>query len=457
MYEELLSKLEKKVKYAEIRKKRYRVSDLVMKNGVVSGVGFTEEEGIAIRVLDHGIGFVTSNKIDSSYVAELAEKAVKMASSIPRDTLKFSEEPVSKDDWTVEEKINIKDISNEDKLQYLKEIEAELVQVPMRIQSLRDKIVETDYMNTEGTFIKSRVPSVNYFCMMGVMENGNFEQAMLDHGRTGGYEAWREWNVIERVKDEINILKKVTNSKKIPEGKVDLVVGPEIAGIVAHESGGHPSESDRIFGREAVQAGESFIKPDMVGERIGSEIVNVVDDPTYDHSFGYYKYDEEGVKARKRHLYKNGKINEFLTNREYAARLGTSSNAAARSSWWDQEPIVRMSTTYIEPREHSLEELIENIKYGVYMNSFTEWNIDDTRFNEKYIGREAYLIENGEIKETIKRPILEITTTGFYGAIDAVGKDFKLYAGTCGKGDPMQGVDVLMGGPHLRLRNVYLR
>lgn len=457
MYEELLNKLEKRVKYAEIRKQRYRVSDLVMKNGVASGVGYTEEEGIAIRVLDKGIGYVTTNKIDANYLADLAEKAVKMASSIHRDNLKFSEEPVSKDDWTVEEKINIKDLSNEDKLQYLKDVEAEMLHVPMRIQSLRDKIVETEYINTEGTSIRSRVPSISYFCMMGVMENGNFEQSTLEHGRTGGYEAWQEWNIIERVKDEINILKKVAKSKKIPEGKLDLVAGPEVAGIVSHESGGHPSESDRIFGREAAQAGESFIRPAMIGERIGSDIVNVVDDPTYEHSYGYYKYDEEGVKARKRYLYKNGKINEFLTNREYAARLGTTSNAASRSSWWDQEPIVRMSTTYIEPGEYRVEELIEDIKYGVYMNSFTEWNIDDIRFNEKYIGREAYLIENGEIKETIKRPVLEITTTGFYGAIDAVGKDFKLFAGTCGKGDPMQGVDVLMGGPHLRLRNVYLR
>jgi TldD protein len=459
MYEELLKKLEKKVKYADIRKQRYRISDLVMKNGVVSGVSYTEEEGIAIRVLDHGIGYVTTNKLDSSYVAELADKAVKFASSINRDHLKFSEEPVSKEKWSVEENIKIKDLSNEDKLQYLKDVESEMVslQVPMRIQSIRDKIVETEYINTEGTTISSILPSVSYFCMIGVMENGNFEQSSIEHGRTGGYEAWKEWNILDRVKDEINILKKVAKSKKIPEGKVDLVAGPEVAGIVAHESGGHPSESDRIFGREAAQAGESFIRPDMIGERVGSDIVNVVDDPTFEHSYGYYKYDDEGVKARKRYLYKNGKINEFLTNREYAARLGTNSNAAARSSWWDQEPIVRMSTTYIEPGEHSVEELIEDIKYGVYMNSFTEWNIDDIRFNEKYIGREAYLIENGEVKETIKRPVLEITTTGFYGAIDAISKDFKLFAGTCGKGDPMQGVDVLMGGPHLRLRNVYLR
>lgn len=459
MFEELLSKLERKVSYAEIRRKKYIVSDLVMKNGAVNGVGYREEEGIAIRVLNKGFGFVTTNKLEPNYVDEIAEKAVKMASSIDRQHLKLSEEPVYKESWSVEEKIKIKDLSVDEKLQYLKDVDSIMVssQVPMRIQSLHDKIEETEYLNTDGTSINSILPSVGYFCMMGVLENGNFEQSSLEHGRTGGYEAWKEWKIEDRVKDEIKVLKNVTHSRKIPEGKMDLIVGSEIAGIVAHESGGHPTESDRIFGREAAQAGESFIKPDMIGEEIGSDLVNVVDDPTMEHSYGYYKYDEEGVKSRKRYLYKNGRINEFLTNREFAARLGTESNAAARSSWWDQEPIVRMSTTYIEPRDYSLEELLEGIKYGVYMNSFTEWNIDDIRFNEKYIGREAYLIENGEIKEMIKRPILEITTKGFYSAIDAIGKDFKLFAGTCGKGDPMQGVDVLMGGPHLRLRDVYLR
>ncbi|MEM3333875.1 MAG: metallopeptidase TldD-related protein, partial [Thermoplasmata archaeon] len=95
--------------------------------------------------------------------------------------------------------------------------------------------------------------------------------------------------------------------------------------------------------------------------------------------------------------------------------------------------------------------------YSILMNSFTEWNIDDVRFNEKYVGREAYIIENGEIKEPVKRPVLEITTTGFYSAVDALSKDLKFFAGTCGKGDPMQGVDVWMGGPYIRLRNVYMR
>ncbi len=249
---------------------------------------------------------------------------------------------------------------------------------------------------------------------------------------------------MENAVEEAKKLKKIALSKKSPEGKMDIIVGPEVSGIVAHESCGHPTEADRIFGREAAQAGESFIKPGMLGERIGTDLVNVVDDPTVEHSFGYYKYDFEGVKARKRYLYKNGRINEFLMNREYAGELGLKSNGAARSSEWDKEPIVRMSTTYIEPGDHTLEELLEGVKRGIFMNSFTEWNIDDIRFNEKYVGREAYLIENGEIKEPVKRPVLEITTTGFYSAVDAVSRDLKFYAGTCGKGDPMQGVDVWM-------------
>jgi len=328
---------------------------------------------------------------------------------------------------------------------------------PMKIQFLHDKIIKKIYVNSEGSLIKARIPRVEYYYMMGVIENGNFEQGYRQYGITGGYEILDLWNFKDILLQEEKTLRKVVKAKKSPEGTFDLVVGPEVAGIIAHESCGHPSEADRIMGREAAQAGESFIKQSMVGEKIGSEIVNVVDDPTVPGSFGYYKYDDEGIPAKRRYLYKEGKINEFLHNRESAGRMGTKSNGAARSSSWNREPIPRMSTTFFEPRDYSFEELIEDVKHGIYMRSFTEWNIDDIRYNQKYVGKEAYLIENGELKEHVKRPILEITTPGFYSRIDAIGKDLEFYAGTCGKGDPMQGVDVWMGGPHLRLRNIRMR
>ena len=83
-----------------------------------------------------------------------------------------------------------------------------------------------------------------------------------------------------------------------------------------------------------------------------------------------------------------------------------------------------------------------------------EWNIDDKRYQQKYVGNEAYLIKNGRIEDPIKTPALEITTPALYSSIDALGKNVELFAGNCGKGEPMQGIPVYMGGPAMRLRNL---
>ena len=121
------------------------------------------------------------------------------------------------------------------------------------------------------------------------------------------------------------------------------------------------------------------------------------------------------------------------------------------------EPLARMSTTYIEPGDHGIDELFEGVRNGIYMKSFTEWNIDDIRFNEKYVGKEAYLITNGDISGRVRKPVIETNTIKFYSSVDAVANDLEFSAGMCGKGDPEQGVDVWMGGPHMRLREVYIQ
>ena len=238
---------------------------------------------------------------------------------------------------------------------------------------------------------------------------------------------------------------------------MDLVVGPQVSGIAAHESCGHPTEADRVLGREASQAGKSFISPDGLGMKVGSELVNVCDDPTIEHAIAYYLTDDEGVRARRRYLYKEGRVNEFLQNRETASHFQTRSNGAARAVNYNVEAIVRMANTFVEPKDHSLEELLEGVKFGVYMKSFMEWNIDDKRYNAKYAGREAYLVENGEIKHPVRNTVIELTTPTFWSAVDAVGKDFEFEAGFCGKSDPGQALDASLGGPSMRLRNVYLR
>ncbi|AFL96075.1 zinc-dependent protease, TldD/PmbA family 2 [Thermococcus cleftensis] len=459
--------LELGASYAEARFEEKNGTSLAIKNGNPEGLQVLADRGIGVRVLvDGGMGFASTNVLTRESVSEAVRKAVKLAraaSKVRNKPIRFSDEDFHRVSYKVKMKKDFRDVSPEEKLELLKKIEEEVkatgVNVPMRYLMYSDQLWKKEILTSEGAYVKSKIPRVSVTYNLVVFENGQMEQApFVQRAFSGGLE------LIERdepwkwaVKDAQALKRLIYEGKRPPEGKIDLVISPEVAGIAVHESVGHPYEADRIFGREAAQAGESFVKPNMLGERIGSEVVTVIDDPTIPNSWGFYLYDDEGVKARPRYLIRDGIITEFLTNREYAYKLGQRSNASARAINYNREPIVRMANTYLAPGDYSFEELIEDVKLGVYMVSFNEWNIDDRRYQQRYIGREAYLIENGELKHPVRRPILEITTRALWSSVDAVGKEVEFYPGTCGKGEPGQGVPVWMGGAHARLREVPLR
>ncbi|NJF24660.1 TldD/PmbA family protein [Thermococcus sp. Bubb.Bath] len=453
--------------YGEARFEEKNGTSLSMKNGNPEGLEVLADRGIGVRVLvDGGMGFASTNVLTRDSVAEAVKKAVKLAkaaSKVRNEPIRFSEEDFHEVYYEVRMRKNFRDVSPEEKMNLLRKIEEEIkatgVNVPMRYLMYSDQMWHKIFRNSEGALVESVIPRVSTVYNLVVLENGQMEQApFVERAFSGGLELIEKDEPWKWAVKDVQALKRlITEGKKPPEGKVDLVISPEVAGIAVHESVGHPYESDRIFGREAAQAGESFVKPNMLGERIGSDAVTVIEDPTIPNSWGFYLYDDEGVKARPRYLIRDGIITEFLTNREYAYKLGQKSNAAARAINYNREPIVRMANTYLAPGDHSFEELIEDVKLGVYMVSFNEWNIDDRRYQQRYIGREAYLIEDGEIKHPVRRPILEITTRALWSSVDAVGKEIAFYPGTCGKGEPGQGVPVWMGGAHARLRDIPLR
>ena len=457
----------KKVEYAEVRAHSQVQDGIMLRNGVVEAYVSAVDSGFNVRIMSNGgIGFASTNKWSKEEARTIVDTAFKYAKSAKRkDKLVFKEEKGVKTKWTVGQKKKIENIAPEDRISTLTEINKALadskVKVPATMTSCSINLITKYFVNSEGSRISSFVPRIGAFIFITVAEQGKTEQAYEQFGYSGGWEAFSKWNAAEKLVHDANVLKNViTKAKAVKPGNMDLVCGSEVAGIAAHESCGHPMEADRILGREMSQAGRSFIYeggPYWLGTRIGSKAVTVVDDPTVENSYGYYSYDDEGVKARRRFLYKEGLINEFLQNRESAAKLGVASNGSSRSINYDREAIVRMANTFVLPGELSEEELIEDVKEGIYMKSFTEWNIDDKRFNQRYVGREAYMIEDGELSVPVARPVIETTTLKFWTAIDAVSNKVEFDAATCGKGDPSQGVPVYTGGPCLRLRKVFVK
>ncbi len=454
--------------YAEARVQQDLGHTFTLKNGSAEPVNVTRKLGVGIRVIvDGALGFASTNSQDRDQLRSMSESAVRTAKASKRlvtSPIRLSQEKSWEDNWEAGMKVDVRGVSPEEKYELLFTIEKSLtlenvhVSLPSRILVFDEDLTEKFYVNSEGSKLHGFVPRLSLIFFLTAQEPGKGVVQRLHHeAQSRGWEVVKDWKPEEIAANDAKMLGKLLREGVAPpKGEVDMVLGPEVTGIICHESCGHPQEADRILGREAAQAGESYLKPDMIGRKIGSEHVTIIDDPTLPNSYGFYRYDDEGVKARPRVLISEGLIAAFLQNRETAAELGGMSNGAARSSSYDREPIIRMANTYMNPGNYSLEELIEGVENGVYMKNFMEWNIDDRRYNQRYVGLEAYMIENGRITTPIRNPILEITTPGLYGSVDAVGKDVEYAGATCGKGDPMQGAPVWTGGPPIRLRKIRL-
>lgn len=429
---------------------------ITLSNGEVVGVEQAEERGMSVRVLVNGaLGFAATNRLSKTSVEQAVDEALRSARvQRRREPIVFSQERAARTSWEVPQRRSLPQV--EEVIAFLQDIHHQVAPETLSTMLMyEDSITHSYFVSSEGSDISSRVPRLSLFYLLTVGQGNETEQMHREFGATGGWEQVAEWKVAETAVRDVQVLRRLLQEGVTPpSGQVDMVLAPFVSGLIAHESCGHPFEADRILGREAAQAGTSFITPDMLGTRMGSSAISVVDDPTIEGSYGHYRYDDEGVKAGQRYLIKEGVISSFLHNRETAAWFGEQSNAAARAAAYDREPIVRMANTYIQPGDYTAEELLEDVRQGIFMATFMEWNIDDRRYNQKYVGEEAYLIRDGELSTMVKHPTLEISTPAFYRAVDAVGTDFQLYPATCGKGDPMQGIPVCTGGASVRIRGV---
>jgi TldD protein len=465
------SSRQKGADYAEARYQKTTDVTCLTRNGAPEPAVLADAEGIGVRVVYGGaLGFGATNLVSKDSVADLVERVVKNAknaSSNLKAKLNFSSEESYQEKWSVDERKKLEDVSVESLINFLKEIDQALtpdvngVSFPNRNLYTFSSVDEKYFENSDGSRLEGRVPRVGYIGILLAMYNGkptsiSVPAGYSGMGGTGGWEIMEDLHLTNYLPER---LAEITNGIKAtaspPTGEtLDVILGPNVAGLTSHESCGHPGEADRILGREGAQAGESFLKPDKLGMQIGSTEAFVSDDPTIPHSMGFYLYDDEGVKARKRRLITAGKFTEFLQNRATASYFHVKSNGSSRAVQFDREPIIRMANTFIEPGDWDYQEMLKETRKGVYIKSFMEWNIDDKRLNQRYVGLEAYNIENGQLKDAIKDPVFEITTPKYWGSIDARGKDLQFTCGTCGKGDPMQGAPVFIGAPHVRLTNV---
>lgn len=236
-----------------------------------------------------------------------------------------------------------------------------------------------------------------------------------------------------------------------PSGMMDLLLMPEQMMLQIHESIGHPLELDRILGDERNFAGTSFITLDMFGHyRYGSELLNVTYDPTRPEQFATYHWDDDGSRADRTYLIRNGMLERPLGGAISQARAGIGGVANSRACNWNRPPIDRMANLNIEPGASTLDDMIKSVEHGVLMETNVSWSIDDSRNKFQFGCEYGRLIEQGELKGIVKNPNYRGISATFWRSLKAVGDQSTFNVmGTpfCGKGEPSQVIRVGHASP----------
>ena len=304
------------------------------------------------------------------------------------------------------------------------------------------------FASTDGSFTEQVITQVGTAVEANAIEGDEHQRRSYpDAGggyRAAGYEYIRGLDLLGNAEPVGEEAVALLQAPQCPSGLRTIVLDPSMLYLQIHESCGHPSELDRVFGTEASYAGTSFLTPDKLQEgfQYGSELVTIVADATAPGGMGTFGWDDEGVAAQAVPLVKNGRFVGYLSSRETAPRVGLQSTGAMRADGWNRIPLIRMTNVNMLPVPGmSLDEIVADTDDGLYLANNRSWSIDDRRLNFQFATEVAYEIKGGKKGQLYKNATYTGITYEFWRSCDAVGDDrsfVMLGTPNCGKGEPSQ-------------------
>ena len=441
-----------RAEYVEVRAEKLCKTAITLKEARVEEAKQGVENGAALRVLVKGAwGFASVGTLDVQAMSSAVSDACRMAkaaSARRRVPVKLAQTRAYEDKVVLKPKKDPADIPIENKMNLLLTVNNTVLQDSNRVKSVTTNYLDmtgTNYfINNEGAYIEQDKLYVFLGVSAGAKENDVFAFSREGVGSTSGYEVF---DVETPTKVGETVAKRATAQLKAKPprgGMFPVVLGPNVVGTFVHEAFGHLAEADLTL--------SGSILSDRLGKKVASKIVTFYDDGTVNGAFGSFKYDDEGVQSQKTMLVKDGVLVGLMHSRETAQQLSARPTGNARAEDFRVEPIVRMRNTFIEARDYTFEELIEDVKFGYYLKSFHggEANLDGTF----QVGvQEAYEIVRGEVGEPVRNASISGNTLETLFKVDAVGKEFELWPGVCGKG---QSAFVCDGGAHTRVKEVMI-
>lgn len=433
--------MENNADYVDIRVNESQNNVIVMKDGKIQEIRSGNDFGGCVRVLKNGAwGF--SFTTNPSQLQDAAQSALKLAKTLQSE-VKLAEIEHVKDAVKSKAKLKPSKVSLDEKKEVISDVEnaACLDGIVSTTVNYVDQEGRTIFASCEGTALQVEDSRVALFLNAVAASEGVIQFGHKSTGGAAGFEVIKKEDLEKFGRTPAEKALRLLKADLPPSGKFPVVMDPELTGVFIHEALGHAAEADLILQNDSILKGKT-------GTAIGSSQVTIIDDASMD-AFGYYPYDSEGVKTRENILVQDGVLTSFLSSRETASQLDIIPSGNARSAV-DDQPIVRMSNTYLKPGSVEFEEILEDMDSGIYLRGSRGGQVDTGKGVFQFNAAESFLIENGEVSNPLRDVSLSGNILDMLLQVDAVGSDFKMGVGFCGKSG--QTVPVGDGGPHIRVK-----
>ena len=429
----------------ELFLERRRSEMLVFDDGRVKTASFDASEGFGLRA-------VRGETAGYAHSTDISEAALKRAVSTARLAIGdgggvMAPAPAGTNRRLYTDADPIEAAEFPVKIETLREIDAYLrEQDPAVVQvsaTMRASLQEVHILRPDGTLVSDTRPMAQLYVSVIAEKGGRRESGMDAAGGRIGLDGLLARATWQKLADEaLRIARVNLDAVPAPAGQMDVVLGAGWPGIMLHEAVGHGLEGD--FNRKGTSTFAG-----RIGEQVAARGVTVVDDGTIPDRRGSINVDDEGTPSRRNVLIEDGVLVGYMQDRQNARLMGVEPSGNGRRQSYAHAPMPRMTNTFMEPGEASRDEVLAELRDGIYAVGFSGGQVDITNGKFVFSCTEAYKVENGRIGAPVVGATLIGDGPNAMKQVRVIGNDMAMDPGigSCGKAG--QTVPVGVGQPTL--------
>ncbi|MGI6712982.1 MAG: TldD/PmbA family protein [Bacillota bacterium] len=434
--------------FADIFLERKVTTNISCEDNKIERVNSGIDAGAGVRVIN---GETTSYAYTNNLTIDGLIEVANIASRAAKGTKKIRDIAINKrvPEFDFNIKLPPNEVSVEDKVKQVEIANTAARNIDNRIKQVSigygDVIQDVVIANSEGVFvedkrIRTRL-NVNVIAVSGEQIQTGYESL----GGTQGFEILSKNSAEEVAEKAGKRAVMLLNAQPAPAGKMAVVMAAEAGGTMVHEACGHGLEADLVQKKISVYAGKK-------GQKVATPNVTVVDDAVLTGKYGSFRFDDEGSRARKKVLIKDGILQEYMYDHLTAKKEQRESTGNGRRESYRDKPIPRMTNTLINPGKDNPAQIIKDTPCGLMVKKMGGGQVNTTNGDFVFDVAEGYLIEDGEVTKPVRGATLTGNGPSVLKMVDRVGNDLGFAIGICGKEG--QGVPVSDAQPTMRIKEL---